>query len=233
MNRAALHAWAPLTSDGSVRWLKYTFGPGTANTLAARLDDGTWLVVSPAVGAPPHVFDELARQGPVGALIAPNPYHHLGHTSWRERFPDAVSYAVDGALPRLSKKSPGVPFRPASELRAGSRFELVVPDGLKTPDALLRVSTPGATVWWMGDLFSNNTPEDQVWFLRVLVAPLAGSGLGYRRNGKPGMVYVRDRASWLASIRSALTKHPPSAVVPAHGDAVLEDAASRTEPLLQ
>lgn len=39
MSVPSLHTWVPLTPEGSVRWLKYSFGPGTANTLAVRQDD--------------------------------------------------------------------------------------------------------------------------------------------------------------------------------------------------
>ena len=180
------------------------------------------------------MLDELAEDGTVSALIAPNAFHHRGQPAWRRRFPDAVSYAPEGALPRLAQKSPGVPYRPISELieRVRPRVDPFTPLGLKAPDMLVRVSVPGDTVWWMGDLFSNSTAADQVWWLRRLVAPLAGSGLGYRRNAKPGLVYVRDRAAWLGSIRDALGRHPPSIVVPAHGDPVSEDAAPRTQQLL-
>jgi hypothetical protein len=93
------------------------------------------------------------------------------------------------------------------------------------------VSVAGTTVWWMGDLFSNTAADDQNWLLR-LIAPLAGSGLGYRRNSKPGLIYVRDREAWLRSVTDALEANPPSIVVPAHGSPVLEDTARRTRDLL-
>jgi hypothetical protein len=41
-------------------------------------------------------------------------------------------------------------------------------------------------------------------------------------------VYVRQRDLWLASVRSAVAAHPPSVVVPAHGDPIVADAAERT-----
>ena len=234
MNQSMLNTWTSLTRDGSVRSLKYSFGPATANTLAVRLEDGTWFVVSPATDPPPSVLDELAKDGAVSALVAPNGYHHLGHGPWRLRFPSAVSYAPEGALARLSKKSPGVPYRSTSDLveQVRPRVDIFTPLGLKTPDLMLRVSVPGDTVWWMGDLFSNNGVDDQAWWLRRLVAPLAGSGLGYRRNTKPGLIYVRDRLAWLRSVRDAVGSHLPSIVIPAHGDPVLEDTARRTQLLL-
>jgi glyoxylase-like metal-dependent hydrolase (beta-lactamase superfamily II) len=228
-----VHVWQPLTQDGSVRYLKYRFGPGTANTLAVRLEDGTWLVISPATGVSPAVLDDLAKDGAVSALVAPNAFHHLGQAPWRRRFPSALSYAADEAFPRLARKSPDVSYRSTSELkeRVRSRVDVFMPLGLKAPDLMFRISVPGATVWWMGDLFSNNTAADQVWWLR-LVAPLAGSGLGYRRNAKPGLIYVRDRAAWLRSMADEVGNHPPTIVIPAHGDPVLEDAARRTRQLL-
>ncbi len=230
---ATLHTWRSLTDDGSVRWLKYSFGPGTANTLAIRLDDGSWLVVGPPSGSPTPVLDALAHDGGVSALVAPNAYHHLGQGVWRLRFPEAVSYAPEGAFARLHNKSQGVAYRPIDELakKLPPRVSFFVADGMKTPDLMVRASSGDATLWWMGDLFSNTTVADQIWVLRLL-ARLAGSGVGYRRNSKPGMVYVRDKDSWLASIRAAIERHAPSIVMPAHGNPILEDTARRTQALL-
>jgi hypothetical protein len=108
----------------------------------------------------------------------------------------------------------------------------LVPEGMKSPDMLVRVSVAGSTVWWMGDLFTNSAVDDQNWLLRI-IAPLAGSGLGYRRNSKPGLIYVRNSKEWLHSITSALDAEPPSVVVPAHGNPVIEDTARRTRSLLR
>ena len=230
---SALQTWAPLVPDGSVRWLKYSFGPGTANTLAVRPSGGRWIVVSPSIDSPPHVYDELARDGEVGALVSPNAYHHRGQAAWRRRFPGAVSHAPAGAIERLRKKSPEVEYRPLDDSTTfGEHVRVVVPDGQKSPDLLMRVIADDTTIWWLGDLFSNSTRADQVWWLR-LVGRLAGSGLGYRCNSKPELVYVDDRAAWLRSIREAIAAAPPAIVVPAHGDPVIDDTARRTDELLR
>jgi hypothetical protein len=102
----ALNRWQNLTSDGSVRWLKYSWGPATANTLAARLEDGTWLVVAPSVGSPSSVLEDLSKDGTVSALIAPNAYHYLGQQAWRLHFPGATSYAPSGGRTRCLLKKP-------------------------------------------------------------------------------------------------------------------------------
>src|SRR4051794_32451772 len=110
--------WHNLTPDGGVRWLKYSFsGWGTANTLGTRLDDGTWLVVSPSSAPTPEALDALAKEGGVSALLAPNGFHYLGQNAWRERFPKAISYAADDAMTRLVTKSPGVKYESIESLK--------------------------------------------------------------------------------------------------------------------
>jgi hypothetical protein len=223
-----LNKWTPLTADGGVQCLKYSFGPGTANSLAIKLRDGTWLVVSPPSGAPACVYDALDQQGGVSALLAPNAYHNRGQSPWRKRFPGAVSYAPSGAHSRLLNKTAGVEYRPVEELEQKLQpARVLLPDGMKSPDVLMQIPTKEGSVWWMGDQFSNSGATDQIWLLRV-VSRLVGGGLGYRCNSKPELVYVRDRAAWLRSIRGALEELPPTVVVPAHGDPVAEDTMQRT-----
>jgi hypothetical protein len=222
-------AWRPITREGDVRVLKYSWGPASANALAVRLSSEGWLVVSPPRGAPASVQDELAADGGVAALLAPNAFHYLGQSEWRRRFPAATSWAPGGSLARLAAKS-GEAFGSAEDLarQLPPHLGLTFPEGQKSPDSLLRVTTAGGeVVWWLGDLFSNTTPADQTWWLRPL-SRLAGSGPGYRRNARPELVYVRERALWLDSVRQALAAHPPTLVVPAHGDLVTDAAADRT-----
>lgn len=228
-----LHTWTNLTPDGGVRAIKYSFGPGTANTLAVRLDDGTFLVVSPGARLPTSALDALAKDGEVSALVAPNAYHHLGQGAWRARFPKATSYAPDGSLSRLAKQATAVPFRPLSELTAklpaGVRCH--VPDGMKVPDLLVSADAAGGAVWFSGDLISNTTRDD-VKPLPRLLFKLLGGGEGYRFNKVPAMVYVRDRDAWRATLRGLFEKYPPATVLPAHGDPLTERAAEQTQALL-
>ena len=228
MNARDLFQWRPLTADRRALWLKYSFGPGTANALALKLASGGWAVVSPPSAAPSSVFDDLERSGPVTALIAPNAYHNLGQAAWRSRYPEAISYAPEGAFERLRKKTFGVDFKPLEDAAAAlAPIRFFTPDGMKTPDALLHVATSEGMLWWLGDQFSNITRDDQTLPLRLL-SKLVGSGLGFRCNGKPELVYVRDRAAWLESMRAALTVMPPAIVTMAHGDPVIADAAALT-----
>jgi hypothetical protein len=229
-------AWRSLSADGHVRWLKYSWGPANANALAVRTGAGSgWLVVGAPLGVDEGVYDELAALGGPIALLAPNAFHYLGQREWRRRFPNATSWAPRGSLDRLRAKANDVPWGVAEALARDlpEGIELVFPDGQKSPDILIRITTPsGETVWWLGDLFSNTTSRDQGWPIRI-VSRLAGSGPGFRRNSLPELVYLRHRAPWLESVRHAIEARPPSIVVPAHGDPVVNETAARTEAILR
>ncbi len=229
----ALHQWQPLVSDGSVLALKYSFGFGLANTLAAKMDDGSWLAISPAVGIADAALETLASQGGVSALIAPNGSHHMGQAPWRKRFPNAVSYAAQGALARLASKSPGVAYQPIDELqrKVGDRIAFVEPAGMKAPDLVVRIGGAAGTVWFGGDLISNTSAADMSLLARIGFS-LMGGGPGYRFNSVPSMVYLKDKAAWKADVRARMAEHPPVAVLPAHGDAVTADAAALTQAIL-
>jgi glyoxylase-like metal-dependent hydrolase (beta-lactamase superfamily II) len=182
---------------------------------------------------PPAALDVLAAQGGVSALIAPNAFHHLGQAAWRARFPDAISYAPAGALPRLRKKAPEVPFQPVDELtrKLPPNVAVLQPEGMKAPDLFVRATSGGRTVWFTGDLVSNTTAAD-IGLPARLIFGLLGGGSGFRFNRVPAIVYVKDRKAWFDSVRAAFEQAPPSVVMPGHGDPVRDDAAARSRAIL-
>ncbi len=229
----ALQAWHSLTSDQNVRGLKYSFGPGTANTMAVRLDDGTWMVVSPSSASPADVLDVLANDGGVSALVAPNAFHHMGQVAWRARFPNAVSYAPESGLKRLASKCAAVPFRPIAELVAKlpSAVGIVEPAGMKAPDLFVRATTGADTVWFTGDILSNTTDEDLSPIPRFVMGLFGGTG-GYRYNKLPAFIYVKDAPAFKASVAAAVEAAPATVVYPAHGDPVTANVMEQTRLLL-
>lgn len=230
--RVGLNAWEPLTPDGDVLWLKYWWGPGSANALAFRLRDGGWAIVSPPASAPDCVYDAIGSRGEVRMLIAPNAFHNLGQAAWRARFPVATSYAPRGAHERLAKQTPEIAYRPTEQL-AGALVpaRMFIPEGMKTPDMLLRIPFEGGRLWWLGDQFSNNSKTDQAFLFRLLSRVVA-NGPGFWCNPKPELVYVRDRSAWLSSMRAALSENPPTIVLCAHGNPLTSDTAARTQRAL-
>jgi hypothetical protein len=229
MKQAGFYQWKPVTPDGTVLWLKYWWGPASANSLAYKRPDGKWVVVSPASGAPQSVYERLDESGTVAALIAPNAFHNLGQRDWKSRFPKARSYAPEGAIARLRTKSPEISYmvleNAVEEVRPAQLF---IPDGMKTPDALLLIPAPSGPIWWVGDQFSNNAKEDQILPLRI-ISRIIARGPGFGINPNPTLVYVRDKSLWFRTMQSKLSSNLPSVIICAHGDPIFAEAAKRTK----
>lgn len=228
----ALYQWQTLDAVGDVQMLEYSFGPATANTLAIRLQDGSFLVVSPASRAPAAALDALASQGPVSALLAPNAFHHMGQRQWRERFPDAISYAPEDAAKRIARQT-RLDIQPVAALRPrlGPHVQVIAPDGLRATDLLVCASTPQGAIWFGGDLFSNHLPGEGALIFRM-ISRLAGGGPGYRFNPVPSILYLKDKKAWKADVRELLGREPLLAVVPAHGHAATGETVARTQEIL-
>jgi len=84
--------------DASVRFMGHVL---PARSTIVRLSSGGLLVYSPAPLSA-GLRDELARVGPVSAIVAPNCYHHLHFGEWADAFPNVRTYGAPG----LRKKCP-------------------------------------------------------------------------------------------------------------------------------
>lgn len=228
-----LGTWKTLDSGRRVWQLTYSFGPATANTMAVKLDDGSFLVVSPATNISQNAMDELGMEGPVSALLAPNSFHHLGQAAWRKQFPNAVSYAPPASIARLQKQSK-LEYKPLAELNAklGPHVKVIEAAGMKAPDLLVKAKTDDGNVWFGGDLISNQGPEDGSALVRFLFKVLGG-GPGYRFNKPIALLYLKDREAWKADVRARMGDGKLHAVVPAHGAVATGETVARTQEILK
>jgi glyoxylase-like metal-dependent hydrolase (beta-lactamase superfamily II) len=214
-----LRGWNVIDEERAVLWREYEFNKGAyATTLVFRGTDGL-VVVSPGKGLEAADCDVLSQFGEVRALIANNTFHHLGQGPWRERFPNAESYAAPQALARLRKKAPGIPFRSLEELPLPPTARLHVLPGFKNGEVLVSVGTRQGSVWYTGDLLTN---------LQRIPGPPASwlfswtdSGPGFRLFKPAVWLFVNDKRAVKERMNALLAEDPPAIIVPAHGPAVM------------
>ena len=165
-------------------------------------------------------------------LLAPNAFHHMGQAQWRKHFPNAVSYAPEDAIPRVSKKS-GIDYQPISALqpRLGPHVQVIAPHGLKSTDLLVHASTPEGAIWFGGDLISTQAPGEGGLIFRA-ISRLAGGGPGYRYNPLASLLYLKDKQAWKADVRARMGRERLVAVVPAHGHVATGEVVARTQEIL-
>lgn len=211
----AQDVWNVIDAERGVLWKEYQFRKKAwATTFVFRGPEGL-IVVSPGRGLESADYDALEKHGEVRALVANNSYHHLGQQAWRARFPKAVSYASPGALARLAKKVPEVPFQSIEALAmpAGARWHAL--PGCNDGELVFTVPTAQGTVWFSGDMLTNmqRIPKPPLRWLFTLT----DSGPGFRLF-RPGIwLFVRDKQALRERLSALLIEEPPAMVVPAHG----------------
>ncbi|MBX3203945.1 MAG: hypothetical protein KF764_02690 [Labilithrix sp.] len=209
--------WNILDDDGRVLYREYRFTKGAyATTFAFRGTDGL-VVVSPGSNMDARAYDALREHGEVSALVANNAWHHLGQAAWRERFPDAVSYAPRETVAALAKRAPSISFRPLDELALPEDVHYATPPGFKSGECFFSVRARKGPIWFAGDLFANlpRTPPAPVGWL----FSLSGSAPGFRLFKLAAWLMVRDKRAVKEWMLERLASEPPAVVVPGHGPA--------------
>lgn len=226
---ATPHGWRIFDARTPILTFLYSFGPGTANSLAVGGRDGLFVVSAPCKAAD-GVFEDLSRFGKVRALVASNAFHHMGIPEWKRRFPDAEIFAPAQSIARVEKQTRLGGIRPLAEAGAitGSGLELVDMPHYKTGEVLVRVKTDRGLVWYVTDVVMNlrELPSHPVG--KAMFA-LTRSGPGLRFNNLSPLFMVRDKKALKRWLAAQLALDPPTWLIPTHGDIV--EAGLRMEEL--
>jgi hypothetical protein len=230
------NGWNILDREAGVLSLEYSFAKqGHANTFVARMANGKLLVVSPAVRISDAALGDLAEFGEVGAVIAPNGFHHLGVAEWRAKFPKARFFAAPETVMRVRAKNPDAgDFEPLSlvPLMAGPRIGVGEVENTKCGETWVWVEVDGGCIWFVSDILANmpKLPRNPMAWLAF---KLTGSAPGYRVFNLAMKFMVKDKPGMLRTLAAEMAAHPPTLVVPGHGAPLAdEDIAAKTQALI-
>lgn len=223
---ATANGWKIFDARTPVLTYEYSFGPGTANSLAVGAEGGL-LVVSPPCRARSGTFEDLSAYGTVRALVASNAFHHLGLAEWKARFPDAAVFAPAQSIERVERQARLRGIRPLAEAASitGSRLELTDMPHYRTGEVLVRMATGRGRAWYVTDIIMNLSALPRNPFVSLLFR-LSGSGPGLKVNNIAPLFMVRDKAALKRWLATEFEKAPPDWLIPAHGD-IVECASNR------
>lgn len=228
--------WRVLDREAGVLTYDYSFAKGAwATTFVARMANGQLLVMSPAKGLSDEAAAELASFGEVGALVAPNGFHHLGVPEWRARFPKARCFAAAETAQRIRKKNQQAgDFESLALLQAlaGPKLGVGEVQNTKCGETWLWVETARGHVWFVSDILANipklpGNPLIKFLFWSTNSAP------GYKVFHLALRFIVKDKKATLRALAEEMQRRPPITVVPSHGPALTgADVARDTQALL-
>ena len=211
--------WTVIDRAAGVLTHTYEFtNNATATTFVARMGDGKLMVVSPCTGLDPELATELETFGTVGAIVANNGYHHMGLAEWQQRFPEADVYAPERAIDRIAKKSPAAgALRPLEQLDTGADVGVREAADSKCGESWYWARTEEGYAWYTSDVLINlphlpPNPLAKLLFWATKSAP------GFRVFSLGLSMLVRDKKATLRSFLDDVEAHPPSVLIPAHGE---------------
>ena len=214
------HAWKIFDARTPILTYEYSFGPGLANALAIGGKTGL-VVVSPPCRVAAGVFDDLAKYGPVRALVASNAFHYLGIPEWKARFPDAAIFAPAQSIARVAKRTSLAGIRPLADAASitGPNLELIDMPHYKTGEVLVRITTACGLVWYVTDVIMNMSelPRHPI---AKLAFGLSRSAPGPKFNNLAPLFMVRDKAALRRWLCDEFRKAPPAWMIATHGDIV-------------
>lgn len=230
------HGWTIIDADAGVLTYTYEFSAGgTSNCFTARLASGGLMVISPPSRIDRAVADDLAPFGPVEALVANNGFHYLGIGRWRELFPKARCFAAPGAGARIAKRSSDAgtlePLDALTPLLAEGVAVVETPSS-KCGETWARAKIEGGHAWYGSDLFANMAALPPSFFIGKLFK-WTKSAPGYTLFNLAHKIILKDRKASLRAVLEDVRTHPPTVMVPSHGEIASAPSVARdTEALL-
>ena len=165
------------------------------------LADGELAIVSPPSSADDALFTQTDALGDVTALIANNTGHDLGQELWQKRYPLAVTYAPEVAVPQIAKaKKASRPLKPLAALASKLPLQVRFVDEILGHSPHLIGPAPFKLLFW-----------------------ITGSGPGLARNRIWSTAFAKDKKAIAATVLGELDTFRPTVLLPVHGNPIAAD----------
>lgn len=215
------HGWSILDAEAAVLSFSYNFSKtGQSNCITAKLPSGGLVIISPPSQISDEAIADLAAYGPVEAIVANNGFHYLGIATWRKKFPQARCFAAEGASKRIAKRSKDTgPLESLATLTPllGNNIAIVEAPTTKCGETWARAKIENGYAWYASDILANIPTLPPNFIIRALFK-YTKSAPGYRIFNLAVSFIIKDKKKALKELLNDLKKHPPTIMVPAHGD---------------
>jgi hypothetical protein len=188
------------------------------NMTAIRLRDGRLVLIAPLALDDP-TREQLAALGPVGAVIAPNSFHHLFAAAYGPAFRDARTYLVPGLRERVPTAPAGTVLTEDARPAWYGELEHVVFGPVHGAAELVFLHRPSSALV-VTDLAMNVTTIEPAWQRLAWRASGILPRFGPSRSAR--LTFLSDRAAARPHLEKIL-RWEFARIAVAHGEAVERD----------
>lgn len=219
--------WFPIETCSGVEYARYIVPNFASNTISVAGKEGVMTVISPgesllesfAQKHPEHDIDQGRRL----RLVMPNSFHYMGVEAWKSRYPNAQLFASKKAIKRLKKKG----LFDISELQRGiphmdGRAFWAIPPGHRGGDAWLCMPAGDGWLWVTCDSFLHYPRMSNQPVARI-VQRVMGAAPGLKLSRVIKYLLMSDRTAFKRWCTKFIAEHPPSILLPSHGEPLLSE----------
>jgi hypothetical protein len=216
--------WHSLPQHPEIRFGQYIVPNFVSNTVAIRVSDNEYIIVSPGKSLIDSWPDEWQKNDITVHIIMPNSYHYMGVSAWQTAFPKNHLYASKGAIPKLIKKgvaqSKGDILALEEQLPPlPSAYSILFPPGHRADDIWLkkRDDTTQQCVWITCDSFLTYQRMSNQPFARAMQRIL-GAAPGLKISQIVKWFILDNRKEFKSWALNQLHQDRPTTLIPSHGE---------------
>lgn len=219
--------------DESIWECPYKFSAGLSRTVLLKIDEKKFLVYSPGDLMTAKLAKQIIPEASHLYLLAPNSYHNLGLSVWRDAFANTSIVATDTAKARLLKRA---------GIEAGSLDELIkdLPSNIslmelpynKVGEVFLDIKSGTDRIWVVCDAVFNFSKIASGFMGFMMKLNRMGPGFEISRMYEyMGTSNKKQYAFWLLQ---EIKNRKPNRFIPLHGEIVRDaDLSQKLESLVK
>jgi len=199
-------------------WIARYYVPSfQVNSVILKSKNGDPLLISPGKSLADCALPEIFENKLPTLALAPNYFHFMGYTRWKEIYPHLILSAAPETHRRLRKKRISTESLELFRQALPENMSLLKPEGLRAGEIWIRVQQENGVIWIVGDAFLNyarfsNRPLARFMQKIMRAAP------GLKISSVIKYLLIKNRKRYKNWLLNQLKTDQPTTLIPLHGE---------------
>ncbi|GAA3917102.1 hypothetical protein [Litoribacillus peritrichatus] len=217
------NVWHTLESHPELRFGQYVVPNFVSNSVALKVDDNEFVVVSPGKSLLENWPAEWQNENVKLHIIMPNGFHYMGVEAWQAAFPRHTLYASCHAIGRLvekgvANKASGIVALEDHQPPLPKGYSVLFPPGHRAGDVWLKKEREfGLTTWITCDSFLNYERMSNQPIAKAMQR-LLGAAPGLKISQVVKWYIIEDKKAFKHWALDLLETETLYTLIPSHGE---------------